>query len=216
VVDIGLSGVWTFHLSIENGKVNFKQLGFVKVSPEGALHGRFYKPGNGKTYGVISNGYFVNTSSLIIVDLTDPYTPTVLSSFPMSRIALMVIYPFFSPFHSHFLLQESVFIHKNYVMVGGFHNDVFQVVNITDPSSPAIVKTLIQPYYLQMVSSSTESPLLNSVLDENVLYTALWGDKGGLATFNMSDPANLHELSHIVNGDLGRGRCVFFLLLIFP
>ena len=56
----------------------------------------------------------------------------------------------------------------------------------------AIVKVLEEPHDCQMVSQ---------IGDDGILYVALWGglysDKGGLAAFDISDPADMFELSHV-------------------
>ena len=186
VVDIGKSGVWTFRLEGEEESSNlvFEELGFVQVAPEGALHGRIYKPEAGGTYGVISVGYFVNVSSLVIVDLGSPSSPTVVGVLDMPDI----------------LNMEGVYIHSHYAMIGGFHNDVFQVVDLSDVSAPKIVDTLQKDYFLQMVSSAFPQG--------DILYTALWGNDGGLATFDMSDLPDLKEMDHIVQPDLGKANRV--------
>ena len=195
VVDIGRSGIWTFSLSMGHRDPELDQLGYVSVSQAGALHARFFRPGDGRVYGVVSVGFNITDPSLVVIDLASPATPQVVGRLAMPSM----------------LGMEGVFIVDSYALVGGYGSHLFQVVDLSNVVDMKIVKTLEEPYFLQMVSAGIESPTQVDVpcgIDEDVVYTALWGDVGGLATFNASDPRHLVEIGHVVGEELGKANRV--------
>ncbi|ASG68896.1 hypothetical protein CDV26_11370 [Francisella halioticida] len=89
---------------------------------------------------------------------------------------------------------EAVYIKKYndhiYAIVGGFFSNSVEVLDIINPKVIRYSKAITKPYYLQMCS--------NIAKNSDILYMALWGSKcRGLASFNIKDPANIKELSHI-------------------
>ena len=53
---------------------------------------------------------------------------------------------------------------------------------------------------------------VSEIGDDGALYVALWGgaygDKGGLAAFDITDPWNIHELSHVFNEEMYKANRV--------
>ncbi|WP_044247531.1 LVIVD repeat-containing protein [Francisella hispaniensis] len=100
---------------------------------------------------------------------------------------------------------EAIYIKKYnkhiYAIVGGFFSNSVEVLDITDPKDIKHTKTLTEPYYLQMCPSTTKNT--------NILFMALWGNKcGGLASFDITDPKNIKELSHTCSAESAKANRV--------
>jgi hypothetical protein len=153
------------------------------------LHCRIYRTVD-RMYSFFSGGFNFETGELsdllIAVDITDPENPF-----------------FVSKINTGIPGAEGITIKDNYAFLGGFGSNKFSVIDISDPSDMAIVKVLEEPHYCQMVSQ---------IGDDGILYVALWGglysDKGGLAAFDINDPENIFELSHVFNEQMYKANRV--------
>ncbi|QIW10994.1 hypothetical protein [Francisella sp. LA112445] len=134
------------------------------------LHDKIYEQ-NKKIYVAASSAL---TNKLVIIEITNN-NPKLINSIKTVKGI------------------EGIYIKKYndhvYAIVGGFFSNSVEVLDITNPKDIKHTKTIIEPYYLQMCPSTAKN--------SDVLYMALWGGKcGGLASFNIKDPANIKELSH--------------------
>jgi len=152
---------------------------------DSVLHTRIYQT-NDKMYALLSGGFNFKTDKpshlFAAVDITNPKKPF-----------------FVSKINTDILGTEGISIKGNYAFLGGFMSTKYSVIDLSDITNMKIVKTLDKPYDCQMVSE---------IDDDGILYTALWGDKGGLATFDISNPKNIHELSHVISKDMAKANRV--------
>jgi hypothetical protein len=141
-------------------------------------------------YALFSGGFHFSTGVLsdlfVAVDITDPKKPV-----------------FVSKINTGISGAEGIAIKDNYAFLGGIGSTKFSVIDLSDLTDMTIVNTLDEPHYCQMVSE---------IGDDGVLYAALWGDLysdiGGLAAFDVSDPRNLYELSHVFTEDMAKANRV--------
>lgn len=187
VTDISRGGLFLFDVSDPATLVQLSYLNLEGI--DNVLHNRIYRA-NDKMYALFSGGFNLTTEELstlfVAVDITDPKNP-----FFVSKINTGISGP------------EGITIKGDYAFLGGFGSTKFSVIDLSDPTNMKIVKTLDEPHYCQMVSE---------IGDDGVLYAALWGglygDKGGLAAFDVSDPRNIHELSHVFSKDMAKANRV--------
>ncbi|MED7820010.1 MULTISPECIES: LVIVD repeat-containing protein [unclassified Francisella] len=134
------------------------------------LHDKVYTQ-NKKVYVAATSAL---TNKLVIIEITDNKPKFINSIKTVKGI-------------------EGIYVKKYdnhvYAIVGGFFSNSIEVLDITNPKDIKHIKTLTKSYYLQMCPSTTKNA--------NILFMALWGDKcGRLASFDITDPANIKELSH--------------------
>jgi hypothetical protein len=187
VTDISRGGLFLFDVT---DPANLVQLGYLKIDGiDNMLHNRIYRA-NDKMYALFSGGFHFTTGKLsdlfVAVDITDPKNPF-----------------FVSKLNTGISGTEGISIKGNHAFLGGFGSTKFSVIDLSDPANMKIVKTLDEPHYSQMVSE---------IGGDGVLYVSLWGglfsDKGGLAAFDVSDPRNIHELSHVFSKGMGKANRV--------
>lgn len=187
VTDISRGGLFLFDVTDPANLVKLSYLNLEGI--DSMLHNRIYGA-NDKMYALFSGGFNFTTGELsdlfIAVDITDPKNPF-----------------FVSKLNTGISGAEGISIKDNYAFLGGFGSTKFHVIDLSDPTDMTIVRTLDEPHYCQMVSE---------IGDDGVLYVALWGDlygdKGGLAAFDISDPKNIYELSHVFNKDMCKANRV--------
>ncbi|MED7788853.1 hypothetical protein [Francisella sp. 19X1-34] len=146
------------------------------------LHDKVYEQ-NKRTYIAATSAL---TNKLVIIEITNN-NPKLISSIKTVKGI------------------EGIYVKKYndrvYAIVGGFFSNSIEVLDITDPKDIKHTKTITKPYYLQMCPSTAKN--------SNVLYMALWGSKcGGLASFDIKDPANIKELSHTCTQQSGKANRV--------
>jgi len=187
VTDISRGGLFLFDVT---DPANLVQLCYLNLEGiDNMLHNRIYRA-NDKMYALFSGGFHFTTGEpsdlFVAVDITDPKNPF-----------------FVSKLNTGISGTEGISIKGNHAFLGGFGSTKFSVIDLSDPANMKIVKTLDEPHYCQMVSE---------IGDDGVLYVALWGslygDKGGLAAFDVSDPRNIHELSHVFSKDMAKANRV--------
>ena len=183
VTDISRGGLFILDVSNPKKLTKLSYLNFKNV--ENVLHTKIYQD-KGKTYALLTGGFHYKTyepSDLFaIVDITDPKSPKLISKI-----------------NTGVLGTEGISIKNHYAYVGGYMSSKFVVIDFSNPKNMVIVKELNKPYYRQMVSK---------IGSDGVLYAALWGEKGGLATFNIEDPKNIREISYITNKELSKANRV--------
>ncbi len=187
ITDISRGGLFIFDVTDPSDLV---QLSYLNLeATDNMLHCRICRV-NDRMYAFFSGGFNFETGELsdlfIAVDISDPKNP-----FFVSKIATGIFG------------AEGITLKEDYAFLGGFGSNKFSVIDISDPFEMAIVKTLEEPHYCQMVSQ---------IGDDGVLYVALWGgpysDEGGLAAFSISDPRNTFELSHVINKEMYKANRV--------
>ena len=183
VTDISRGGLFLFDVSNPS---NIIRLSYLKLDGmDSVLHARIYETNN-KMYALLSGGFNFKTDKpsdlFAAVDITSPKNPV-----------------FVSKINTGILGTEGISIKDNYAFLGGFMSSKYSVIDLSDITNMKIVKTLDKPYDCEMVSE---------IDDEGILYAALWGDKGGLATFDISNPKKIHELSHVVSKDMAKANRV--------
>jgi len=187
VADISRGGLFLFDVS---DPANLVQLSYLNLEGiDNVLHTRIYRA-NDKMYALFSGGFNIASGEpsdlFVAVDITDPKNPF-----------------FVSKINTGISGTEGISIKGNYAFLGGFESTKFSVIDLSDLTNMNIVKTLDGPHYCQMVSE---------IGDDGILYAALWGglysDKGGLAAFDVSDPRNMHELSHVFSKDMAKANRV--------
>jgi len=187
VSDISRGGFFLFDVSDPGNLNQLSYLNFEGI--DSVLHNRIYRT-NDKTYALFTGGFNFTTGELsdllVAADISDPTNPV-----------------FVSKINTGILGAEGITIKDSYAFLGGFGSSKFSVIDLSDPTDMTIVKTFDQPHYCQMVSE---------IGDDGVLYVALWGgsysDKGGLAAFDISDPKNIYELSHVFSKDMYKANRV--------
>lgn len=187
VANISRGGLFLFDVS---DPANLVQLSYLNLEGiDNVLHTRIYRA-NDKMYALFSGGFNFTSGEpsdlFVAVDITDPKNPF-----------------FVSKINTGISGTEGISIKGNYAFLGGFESTKFSVIDLSDLTNMNIVKTLDGPHYCQMVSE---------IGDDGILYAALWGglysDKGGLAAFDVSDPRNMHELSHVFSKDMAKANRV--------
>ncbi len=187
VTDISRGGLFLFDVSDPTNLVELSYLNLEGI--DNVLHNKIYRA-NDKMYALFSGGFNFTTKQpsdlFVAVDISDPKNPF-----------------FVSKINTGISGTEGISIKGDYAFLGGFGSTKFSVIDLSDPTNMKIVKTLDEPHYCQMVSE---------IGDDGILYAALWGglysDKGGLAAFDVSDPRNIHEISHVFSKDMAKANRV--------
>ncbi|MBI95997.1 hypothetical protein CL656_02520 [bacterium] len=183
--DISRGGIFLFDVSDPS---NLKKIFYYDIPEvESVLHSKIYKR-DGRVYVLLTGGFsfsdFSSSDSFIIVDITEFDSPKLVSVLNTGVFG-----------------AEGVYINDNYVYFGGFDSSKFIVIDISDIDSPCVVNSLQENYYSQMVCD----------VDENgVLYAALWGENGGIASFDISDPLNIRQIGLVLDKKLSRSNRINF------
>ena len=164
-------------------KMKIPGLGIVK-GPLGpfipALHTRLYKKNN-KLYAMIT---CPTKEKLVAIDVTNPKNPVYVSSKKTWISGL-----------------EGIQIYKDHAFLGGFSDVTYGVYDISNPASIRKVNDLSSRHFVQMVPEmSANYP--------NIIFVALFGMKGGLATFNVANPKKIVYLDKVVTKALGKANRV--------
>lgn len=150
--------------------------------PFAALHVRLDVSPAGRIHAFVTAP---ESGELLAVDVTDPARPV-----QVGRIDTGV------------QLVEGIFIHEHHAFVGGFGGSgVLRAIDVSDPRRMVAVGSLSDPDYRQMVSEMRAT-------QPGVLFAALWGDPGGLAAFDVADPARVRLLDKQVRPELRRSNRV--------
>ncbi|GEM_PF-3295634 len=145
------------------------------------LHAKIYSPSKYERYAILTGS---GSASLVAVDISDPAAPKFLSVLPTGITDI-----------------EGIYVKGHYAFLGGFSSNKFAVVDLTDLSQMKIVNALEAPHYSEMVSEmAAERP--------DLLYTALWGLRGGLAVFDIRDPMKMTEVNSVTSLELPRANRV--------
>jgi hypothetical protein len=171
VIAINTGMLYTFDVSnpfklVKLGSLEM-DIGIPIIQKFKALHTKIYTQ-NGKKYAIVTSPL---TTQFVAVDVTEPKNPQQIYSLLTGVLGL-----------------EGVYLKDHYAFCGGYWDEEFVVIDLSNlPSGMQIKKTLKEDYYRQMVSIIGPS-------NPNVLYASCWADRGGLAVFDVSDPENTHEL----------------------
>jgi len=93
-------------------------------------------------------------------------------------------------------LVEAITLVGDHGFVGGFgRSDVLRVIDLADPTNMGIVAEIRDPTFRQMVSALHPT-------EPHVLLAGLWGEPGGLASFDVSDPTRPLLLDSLVLPEL--------------
>jgi hypothetical protein len=150
--------------------------------PFRSLHTKLYRSDAGRQVALVSAPV---SEELLAVDVSDPSEPKQIGAVDTGV---------------H--LIESIFVHRNHAFVGGFgFSDVYTAVDVTKPEAMRIAASLQEPEYRQLVSEM-------SPREPDLLYAALWDDPGGLAIFDVSEPARFHEVGSVVSAELAHANRV--------
>ena len=187
VSDISRGGLFLFDVTNPADLVLLSYLSLDEI--DNVLHNRIYQA-NDRMYAFLSGGFNYKTGELsdllVAVDISDPKNP-----FFVSKIS------------TYIPGAEGITIKDNYAFLGGFGSNKFAVIDISDPFNMEIARILEEPHYCQMVSQ---------IGDDGILYVALWGglhsNKGGLAAFEITDPKNIFELSHVFSEEMYKANRV--------
>jgi hypothetical protein len=158
------------------GTIIAKVLEIFGGGPFEALHTKLYPASDGRLYALVTATV---SGKLIAVDVTDPQHPEQVG-------ALQTDVQFI----------EGIHVHREHAFVGGFgYSEVYRSIDVSDPGEMRVVRSLSDPSYRQMV------PEMKPYHPDR-LYAALWDDPGGLAVFDVSDPAGFRPLGSLVRRDL--------------
>jgi hypothetical protein len=164
------------------GTVIAKAMEFFAGGPFLALHTKMYKASDGRLYALVTA---TASSELIAVDVTDPQRPVQVG-------ALQTGVQFI----------EGIYVHREHAFVGGFgYSEVYRAIDVSNPREMSVVASLSDVAYRQMVSEMKP-------YHPDLLYVALWNDLGGLAVFDVADPAGFRPLGSLVRSDLARSNRV--------
>ena len=185
VVDLDLSGLHVFDLRKGAGPgpvhAALAPVGFVQFGLQGALHCRLYTAPDGCLYALVTIGHHIhtpNTSRLAIVNVTTPDAPVLVADLETAVPCM-----------------EGVLVYRGFAFVGGYcDSHSLVVISLEDVAAPRIVRTLHNESYVNMVGALGTSPTTGTTL----MYQALWTRPGGLAIFDMEDPASPVEISRVV------------------
>jgi hypothetical protein len=164
-------------------EVQGELLALVGNGPFDALHVALDVGLDGHTYAFVTA---TATGELIAVDVTNPALPVQVGALDTDVEFI-----------------EGIYIKDHHAFVGGFgSSDAYRSVDVSDPANMAVVKSLSDPAYRQMV------PEMKPSLWPNVLFAALWNTEGGLGTFNVVDPANFTVIDTLVRPELEQSNRV--------
>jgi len=145
-----------------------------------ALHTRIYKKGK-NLYAMITCPW---SKKLMAVDITDAYKPKFVSAINTKIKGI-----------------EGIQIYKDHAYVGGFRSNHYKVYDISNPSKMRLVQTLKNKSFSQMVPEmSPDYP--------NRLFVALWGDPGGVASFDLTEPSKIHVHNMVTDSSMAKANRV--------
>lgn len=164
-----------------------------------ALVGQYNTPGCSYdidfygNYAILADEYNSDTGvqppithqgGLQIIDVSNPANPTFVSSLDTSTGS----YSFGATVISHYAYLESIVV--------GTNNGYLDVYDLSNISSPQLVKSISEPYGFRWRSG---------LVDGNYLYTAADRPDGsrGLHIFDITDPANPAEVGSYSTGSIG-------------
>ena len=134
VADISRGGLFLFDVTDRSDLVQLSYLNLEGI--DSLLHCRIYSA-DGRIYALFTGGFNFTTGELsdllVAVDITDPKNPFFLSKISTGIFG-----------------AEGITIKENYAFLGGFGSTKFSVIDLSDLSDMAIVKTLDEPHYCQM------------------------------------------------------------------
>jgi hypothetical protein len=158
------------------GAVTAKLMELFAGGPFRALHTKLYRASDGRLYALVTA---TASGELIAVDVTDPQHPAQVG-------ALQTGVQFI----------EGIYVHRDHAFVGGFgYSEVYRAIDVSNPGEMGAIKSLSDAVYRQMVSEMKP-------YHPDLLYVALWNDLGGLAVFDVADPAGFRSLGSLVRSDL--------------
>jgi hypothetical protein len=164
------------------GTVIAKVMEFFAGGPFRALHTKLYHASDGRLYALVTA---TASGELIAVDVTDPKRPVQVG-------ALQTGVQFI----------EGIYVHREHAFVGGFgYSEIYLAIDVSNPRKMSVVRSLSDATYRQMVSEMNPD-------HPDLLYVALWNDFGGLAVFDVADPADFRPLGSLVRSDLARSNRV--------
>jgi hypothetical protein len=164
------------------GTVIAKVLELFGGGPFETLHTKLYPASDGRLYALVTATV---SGKLIAVDVTDPQRPAQVGSL---QTGVQFI--------------EGIYVHREHAFVGGFgYSEVYRAIDVSNPREMNVVRSLSDAAYRQMVSEMKP-------YHPDLLYVALWNDLGGLAVFDVADPAGFRLLGSLVRSDLARSNRV--------
>ena len=178
VVDLNLSGLHVFNMSGAAREHAPSPVGYVQFGLHGALHCRLYKAPDGNLFALVSIGHGIkNPCRLAVVNVTQPDAPKLVVDF-QTPVTCM----------------EGVLVYGEYAFVGGYcDSHSLVVISLADIAAPRIVRALHNSSYVNMVGALGASPA-----GAPLMYQALWAKPGGVAIFDMQDPASPLEIGRVV------------------
>ncbi|CAE7258430.1 unnamed protein product [Symbiodinium natans] len=207
VASLAKGGVYTFDVQQSSHP---RLLAFADIpDAPSTLHVKLQKA-KGKIYAFLSQGWCDDPqlmgcdrygfSRVHSVDVTDPAMPM-----PVGTV------------HTGVHAPESITVNGNFLYVGGIESQTFAVVNITDASRMHVVchanecATMTASYYNQMVGdylhTGSDGSFNAAHGDTPALWVAaLWGHPGGVAVFNVSQPAFPKQVGLLLHKKMSRAN----------
>ena len=148
-----------------------------------ALHCQLYTDQKGKKFLFVTSTW---SKKIITIDISNPRKPKYITK---SRTGISGI--------------EGIQVIGDYLYTGGFRSNALKVFKIDNPKKLKRVQTLRHKNYKQMV------PAVSRLFQyKDVLFTALWGDKGGIASFSLKNPDKISQLGMMANEDFEKSNRV--------
>ncbi len=145
-----------------------------------ALHTKIYSKGN-DTYALITCPW---SKRLLVVDITIPSKPKYVSGIN-TRVKGI----------------EAIQIYKDHAYVGGYRSNRFRVYDISNPIKLQLVQNIYNHDFLQMVPEmSKDYP--------NILFSALWGNPGGVVAFDLTKPDKIKILNMSLDENFAKANRV--------
>jgi len=178
----------TLKLTINPGLVGAVTAGALDLfggGPFQALHTKLYRAPDGRVYALVTA---TASGELIAVDATDPQH--------LAQVGAL---------QTGVQLIEGITVHRDHAFVGGFgFSEVYRAIDVSNPREMRVVASLSDAVHRQMVSEMKP-------YHPDRLYAALWSDPGGLAVFDVEEPASFRSLGYLVRRDLARSNRVKLL-----
>jgi hypothetical protein len=194
VVDLHRSGLHVFNMSAAATAAGQPPLpppswaGFIAFAQPGALHCRlFAAPDGAGLFALVSVGHGIKSPCrLAIVNVTLPHDPQLVTSFQTTVTCM-----------------EGVLVYGGYAYVGGYcdSHSLVVIALLPDIRSPRVVKTLHDPSYVNMVGALQPAAAAATAgsSGSTLMYQALWTQPGGLAVFDMQEPAAPAEIGRYLS-----------------
>jgi hypothetical protein len=164
-----------------------------------ALHTKIYDPADSdKTYAIVTGSM---SSKLIAVDISDPKNPKQVSELQTGISDL-----------------ESLYIKDSFLYCGGFQSDVMLTVDLSDIHHMRLCTILKKSYYNNLVAeldpNNDNILYVSSYMERKAAEKSPWwrggsdagdgvdGQRGGLIVFDISQPENPVEISHVISTEL--------------